>query len=97
MLLGSRTYRLRNQKRSTLPLFGMRNASQPIGPGIVVGIATPEGYVMHAASALASHRQIRLHRDMQFRMRPAAVAHLEDMDMGSRIVRDEGNREPAAC
>src|SRR4051794_13193940 len=51
---------------------------QPIRPGIVIGVNTAKCDVMNTARTLLNRRQIRLHSDVQLRMRTAA-AHLEHM------------------
>src|SRR3954465_11864149 len=50
-------------------------ALEALGPGLVVGIGDPEGYVMHASSPGFGNGQVWLFSDMQLRCR-SACAHV---------------------
>ena len=68
-------------------LAAVRNVEriQPLGPGVIVLVGSAEGNVVDSAGALTSHLQVRLHRDVQLRVRPA-TPHLEDMHASARVV-----------
>src|SRR5262245_28221734 len=68
-----------------LAAVGNRELVEARGPGVVVRVRRAEGDVMHAAGALLADGQVGLYGDVQFRVR-ATRAHLEDVDVPSRIV-----------